>query len=66
MPSLVSYTTQGDRIIYLDNNGEPTPSMFMWLYFLSSVMVYNLSPSNYNEEAELLKCLAFVHNNLQP
>lgn len=46
MPNLISYTHGGDRVIYLDNNGDASPSIFLWLYFLSSVMVYSLTPNN--------------------
>lgn len=60
----VSETEQ--RIVYLDNNGQPSPAIFLWMYYVSSVIVYSLTPNNFNEESYLLECLVYTHNSLQP
>lgn len=52
--SLTPINQYGNKIIYLDNNGDPSPSIFLWLYTVSSAMIYNLSPTNSNEENTLL------------
>lgn len=45
-PTYSSYAYDNSRIIYLDNNGNPTPALFLWLYFISGIIVYNLSPNS--------------------
>lgn len=64
--SLTPFAQSGGRIIYLDNNGDPSPSIFLWLYSVSSLMIYNLSPVNSNEENMLLECVMYVFNSMRP
>lgn len=49
-PNLTMATNSGGKSIFLDYNGDPIPPLFSFLYYISSVMVYNLSPNNENEE----------------
>jgi hypothetical protein len=36
----------GDKIIYFDTNDEVSNECFLWTYFLSSIIVLNLSGSD--------------------
>lgn len=36
------------RLIYFDCSGDPTDSIFLWNYFLSSIVVYNIE--NYDAD----------------
>ena len=40
----ISTKTSGNqnRLIYFDCSGDPTDYIFLWNYFLSSIIVYNV------------------------
>ena len=63
-PAHNSKSRNGDRVIYLDTDGEPSSEIFLWNYFLSSILIYNLSPSDHNEETNFIDHLAFVQSHL--
>ena len=63
-PAHNSRTRNGDRIIYFDSEGESTSEIFLWNYFLSSIMIYNLTPNERNEELNLIDHLSFVQSHL--
>ena len=48
----------------LNGDGATSHEIFLWNYFLSSIIIYNLSPSDRNEEATLIDHLSFVQSHL--
>ena len=63
-PSNLSKTRNNDRIIYFDSDGETSSEIFLWNYFISSIMVYNLNPHDRNEEHSLIDHLSFIQTHL--
>lgn len=63
-PAQSCLNRNGDRVIYFDGDGATSHEIFLWNYFLSSIIIYNLSPSDRNEEATLIDHLSFVQSHL--
>lgn len=64
-PTIPSYSTPTTRIIYFDNNDNPNPNLFLFLYYISSVMVYNLSPNSEGEEKLMMDCIFNNFDNIR-
>ena len=47
-PSHSSLNRNNEKLVYLDCGGETSQETFLWTYFISSIIVYNLSPSDAN------------------
>lgn len=53
-----------NRIIYFDCSGDPHDEIFLWNYFLSSIIVYNIETYDSDKESRFFSNLNYVKNHL--
>lgn len=64
-PTIITKTQRSqDRLIYFDCSGSPSNELFLWCYFLSSAVVYNIYGTGSEEKERLLQHLGYVQSHL--
>jgi hypothetical protein len=55
----------GEKIIFLDVDGESSKEVFLWTYFLSSTLLLNLTPGDRKAEDQFISRLETIRISLQ-